>query len=245
MAVELIRGLGITVVYYLACLAVALPVRRFTRVPKEISRKALHFMLLGSVFIFTLGFETWWIAVIASVLFMLIVLIVLAVAERFLPGYSRLMTERKAGELKRSATVIFVVFAILITICWGLLGEKHLVIASVMAWGLGDAVAALVGKRFGRHYLQNKYVEGKKSLEGSLAMLVVTFVTVLVILAVMGSHTWFEYIPTAVNTAIVCTLVELFTKKGMDTITCPLAAACVLIPMIHVLEIITATRTLT
>lgn len=238
MAVEFIRGLGIVVMYYLAFLAFALPVRRFLRVPKEISRKALHVMLLGSVFIFTLGFKTWWIAVIASVSFMVIVLIVLAVAERYLPGYSRLMTERKTGELKRSAAVIFAVFAILITICWGLLNEKYLVIASVMAWGMGDGAAALVGKRFGRCYLEGKYVEGKKSLEGSIAMLVVSFVSVLIILSVMGPNQWFEYIPTALNTAIVCTLVELFTKKGMDTFTCPLAAAAVMIPMLHMLEYI-------
>lgn len=236
MAAELFRGLGITVVYYIAFLAVALPVRRFARVPKEISRKALHFMLLGSVFIFTLGFETWWLAAVASVIFLVIVLIALAVAERFLPGYSSLLTERKAGELKRSAAAIFVVFAILITICWGLLGEKFLVIASVMAWGLGDAAAALIGKRFGRRHLEGKYVEGKKSLEGSIAMLAVSFVAVLVILSVMGPNQWYEYIPVALNTAIVCTLVELFTKNGMDTITCPLAAACVLIPMLSTLE---------
>ncbi|NLW89947.1 MAG: phosphatidate cytidylyltransferase [Clostridiaceae bacterium] len=240
MAVELLRGLGIAVVYYIAFLAVALPVRRFARVPKEISRKALHFMLLGSVFIFTLGFETWWLAAVASVMFLVVVLIALAVAERFLPGYSSLLTERKAGELKRSAVAIFFVFAILITICWGLLGEKLLVIASVMAWGLGDAAAALIGKRFGRSYLSGEYVEGKKSLEGSIAMLAVSFVSVLVILAVMGPEQWYEYIPVALNTAIVCTLVELFTKNGMDTITCPLAAACVLIPMLDVLKYITA-----
>lgn len=240
MAVELLKGLGIAVVYYLVCLAVALPVRRFTRVPKEISRKTLHFILLGSVFIFTLGFETWWLAAVASVLFMVIVLIVLAVAERFLPGYSRLMTERKAGELKQSTAVIFFVFALLITICWGLLGEKYLVIASVMAWGLGDAAAALIGRRFGKRHLEGEYVEGKKSLEGSIAMLAISFVAVLVVLSAMGPDQWYEYIPVALNTAIVCTLVELFTKNGMDTITCPLAAACVLIPMLDVLEYITA-----
>ncbi|MBN1775839.1 MAG: phosphatidate cytidylyltransferase, partial [Clostridiales bacterium] len=85
-------------------------------------------------------------------------------------------------------------------------------------------------------YLESEYVEGKKSFEGSIAMLVVSFVAVLVILAVMGPNQWFEYIPTAITTAIVCTLVELFTKNGMDTITCPLAAACVLIPMLSTLE---------
>lgn len=40
---------------------------------------------------------------------------------------------------------------------WGWLGEKYLIIASVLAWGLGNA-AALIGKRFG-HY----YIEGRRS----------------------------------------------------------------------------------
>jgi len=56
------------------------------------------------------------------------------------------------------------------------------VLASVLAWGLGDAAAALVGKRFGRHFVRGRLVEGCKSLEGTFAMFVVSFISVMIVL---------------------------------------------------------------
>jgi len=38
-----------------------------------------------------------------------------------------------------------------------------------------------------------------------------------------------------VVTAAVCAVVELYTKAGMDTVTCPLAAAAVMIPLVGIL----------
>ena len=37
-----------------------------------------------------------------------------------------------------------------VCICWGIFGEKYLVLATIYAWGIGDGLAALVGKRFGK-----------------------------------------------------------------------------------------------
>lgn len=115
---------------------------------------------------------------------------ILVFAER-IPGYSELLTERKRGEIKSSLVVVFSMFTVLICVCWGWLGERYLVIASVLAWGLGDAAAALIGKRFGKHYIEGKFVEGRKTLEGTLAMFVVSFVSVLIILLVQGSVEWY------------------------------------------------------
>jgi CDP-diglyceride synthetase len=83
----------------------------------------------------------------------------------------------------------------LICICWGWFGEKYLVIASVFAWGLGDAAAALVGKYFGQHYIEGRLVEGRKSLEGTFAMFVVSFVSVMVVLLIHGTVEWHGYMP--------------------------------------------------
>ncbi len=116
---------------------------------------------------------------------------------------------------------------------FGLFGQRYLVLASAAAWGLGDAAAALVGKRFGKRYIEGGLVEGRKSLEGPLAMFVVSFVSVLLILLVHGSLRWHGYIPIALVTAAVTAVVELYTKGGMDTLTCPLAAASVLIPLVY------------
>lgn len=232
MRLEFITGFVILIVYFVVCAASALAIRRLIKVPREVFRKTLHIILLGSIFVFTYAFRTWWVSAIAAVVFIAAVFPILAFAER-IPGYSELLTERKRGEIKNSLVVVFGMFAVLICVCWGRLGEKYLVIASVLAWGLGDAAAALVGKRFGQHYIEGKMVEGRKSLEGTLAMFVVSFVTVMIVLIVYGSVEWYGYVPTALATAAVCAIVELYTKGGMDTITCPFAAAAVLISLVR------------
>jgi len=236
MLSEFIIGYGTLLGYFVICVMCALTLRRLVKVPPEVFRKPLHIIVLGSIFIFTYVFNTWWISVIAALVFTVMVFPVLFFSER-IPGYSELLIERKKGEIKRSLIVVFSMFTILICICWGWLGEKYLVIASVLAWGFGDAAAALIGKRFGRHYLEGKLIEGRKSLEGTLAMFVVSFISVIVVLIIHNSVNWYIYIPIAVVTAAVCSVVELYTKNGMDTLTCPLAAAAIMIPLILLLGV--------
>jgi len=233
MLIEFIKGYGILIGYFVILATTALMLHRFITIPKEVFRKILHMILLGSVFVWVYAFNTWWISATGTIVFIIMVYPVLAVAERKLPVYSEFLIERKNGEIKRSLVVAFFMFAVLISVCWGWLGEKYLVIASVLAWGLGDAAAALVGKRFGRHHIEGKLVEGRKSLEGTVAMFVVSFIAVIIVLLMHFSLKWYSYIPTAALTAAVCALVELYTRGGMDTITCPLAAAVILISLVH------------
>lgn len=232
MQLDFIKGYGILLGYFVVCASGALVLRRLVSVPTEVFRKTLHIILLGSIFVWTYAFKTWWVSAIAAMVFIAMVYPILVFAER-IPGYSELLTERKRGEIKSSLVVVFSMFTVLICVCWGWLGERYLVIASVLAWGLGDAAAALIGKRFGKHYIEGKFVEGRKTLEGTLAMFVVSFVSVLIILLVQGSVEWYGYVPIAAVTAAVCAIVELYTKGGMDTLTCPFAAAAIMIPLIR------------
>ena len=132
---------------------------------------------------------------------------------------------------------MFTMLAVLIAVCWGHLGEKYLIVASVFAWGFGDAAAALVGKRFGRRYIQGKLVEGRKTLEGTAAMFAASFLAVLAVLLVYRAVSWYSYVPVAAAVAAVSAVVELYTRDGMDTMTCPLAAALVLIVFIRILGV--------
>jgi dolichol kinase len=229
---EFLAGYGVLMGYFILCAAAALILRRLVAMPSEVFRKTLHFILLGSIFVLTDAFRAWWIAAAASLTFIAMVYPALALAER-LPGYSELLTQRKHGEIKRSLVVVFGMFAVLISVCWGWLGEKYLVLASVLSWGLGDAAAALVGKRFGKHCIRGRLVEGCKSLEGTLAMFAVSFLTVMAVLLANSSMPWYGYAPVSALTAAICAVVELYTKDGMDTLTCPFAAAAVLIPLMH------------
>lgn len=232
MLLEFLAGYGVLMGYFIFCAAVALLLRKFVAVPVEVFRKILHFILLGSIFVLTDAFQTWRISAVASLTFIAMVFPALALAER-VPGYSERLTERKRGEIKRSLVVVFGMFAGLICVCWGWLGEKYLVIASVLSWGLGDAAAALVGKRFGRHCIRGRLVEGCKSLEGTLAMFAVSFFTVMAVLLANSTMPWYGYALVSTLTAAICAVVELYTKDGMDTLTCPFAAAAVLIPLMH------------
>lgn len=233
---EFMAGFGTLVAYFAVCASCALVLRRRVKMPTEVFRKVLHMILLGSIFVLAYAFCTWWVSAAAAVVFMAVVYPVLALLEH-MPGYSKLLTERKSGEIKLSLIVVFFMFSVLIGVCWGLIGEKYLIIASVLAWGLGDAAAALVGKRYGRHYIEGRLVEGRKSLEGTLAMFAVSFIAVTAVLMANGTVLWYCCAPAALLTAACCAVVELYTKGGMDTLTCPFAAAALLIPLVRLLGV--------
>lgn len=229
---EFLTGFCSVLLYYVVAASAALVGRRLFHINDEVFRKALHFILLGSLLVWVYAFSVWWHAAVSAVAFAVIIFPVLKLAER-IKGYSEFVTERKSGELKMSLLVVFGMFTVVICICWGWLGDKLLVLACVYAWGFGDAAAALIGKRFGRHKLTGAHIEGCKSAEGSLAMFGVSFLSVAVILLVRGGLVWYGYPVTALLAAGVAALVELYTMNGMDTITCPLAAMAVIVPLVH------------
>ncbi len=229
---EFLTGLGILCGYFIVCASAALLLRRYIRIPSEVFRKLLHIILLCSLFVWIYAFRTWWVASIAALVFIAIVFPLLSLAEK-LTFYSELLTERKSGEIKQSLVLVFSMFAVLNSICWGWLGKRWLVLACICAWGFGDAAAALIGKKYGRHYLEGRFIEGRKSVEGTLAMFSVSFISVLIVLLVNGNAVWYVSLATAALTAAVSAAVELFTRNGMDTVTCPFAAAAVLLPLLH------------
>ena len=99
------------------------------------------------------------------------------------------------------------------------------------AWGVGDAFAALVGKRFGRHKITWKYADKHKSVEGSAAMFLTSALAVAGVLVAHGHLTLPAYVVIPCVGAGVSTLVEMVTKDGRDTIYCPTAAMAVMLPL--------------
>lgn len=232
MVLDLLGGLGVVLGYFALSASAALLLRRVASVPTEIFRKILHFILLWSAFGWLFAFPTWWLAALAVVGFTAATYPVLRFAERH-PDYAHLLTERRPGEIKRSLVIVFGMFAALIVAFWGVLDARHLMLASVLAWGLGDAAAALVGTYAGRHALAGRLIEGRKSVEGTAAGLVASFVAVLGVLLVHGDPAWPAAAAIAAITAAVVALAELFTRGGYDTLTCPIAAALTLTPLVH------------
>ncbi|MBP3588346.1 MAG: phosphatidate cytidylyltransferase [Clostridia bacterium] len=227
---ELLHGAGLIVIYFLVCASTALVAHALLPIPSEVFRKILHLILLGSLAVWVLGFSRWWLSALSAVVFALAVYPLLSLAEH-LRGYSALLTERKSGEIKHSLLVVFTMYALVAAVCWGWLGDKLLTLASIYAWGFGDAAAALVGKRFGKHHFKTAAIS-RKSWEGTLAMFAVSFVTVAALLHLRGNLSLAGIFLSAAGTAAVSAAVELYTPNGMDTITCPLAAMTTLLPLV-------------
>lgn len=94
----------------------------------------------------------------------------------------------------------------------------------VMAWG--DAAAALVGRRYGRHIY--RIAGHPRSLEGSLAMFGASVVGVLVAFAVLSDlppGIWWA----AGLTALGATVLEGVSRWGLDNVLVPGSAALVLL----------------
>lgn len=228
---ELMEGTKAVLLYFAIAATSALGARMLIRIPDELFRKILHCILLGSLPVFLFCFRTWWMAAAEAVGFALIVYPLLAFLDRF-PFFEKLTTERKHGELQHSLLLVFSMFAVVIAVCWGWLGDRYLAMASIFGWGFGDAAAALVGKRYGKHKIRWKYTDGKKSYEGSGAMFVISFLAVCLVLMLQGKFSLTVILMVAFPVALVSTLAELCSKNGNDTVICPLCAMAALLPLV-------------
>ena len=224
--IEFLIGFGILVAYFIICASTALILRKTVKINDELFRKILHFILLTSLFVFVFAFKTWWISGITCLLVIAIAYPILFACERF-KTFSNTFNERKKGEIRLSLIIVFTMFLVIISICWGLLNDKILCLVAIFSWGYGDAMAALVGTKYGKHKIYRK-----KSAEGTLAMFITSFVVVLTILLIHNKIPFYGSIATAFIVAMASALTELYTPNGFDTITCPFASLLVLLPML-------------
>jgi phytol kinase len=223
-------------IYYLVGL-VAIPamLKAWSKLPDEVIRKTQHVGYSLSIFILLRLFSAWYVAVAAAFLLVLLAYPALLLIEKT-SVYQRLFVDRtkRGGELRKQLIYVQVSFAILIFLFWGLLGAKwhYMVAVAVMAWGFGDAAAALVGKFFGKRGIIHRWVEGAKTLEGTAAMIAAAFLAIFFTLLFFGGQSWCVSLLIALAVAPICGIVELFSRRGTDTLTVPLAAAAAIFPLV-------------
>ena len=113
----------------------------------------------------------------------------------------------------------------MIFVFWGLLGTewKYIAVVAVMAWGFGDAAAALIGKNFGRRRILHPRIEGTKTMEGTQAMFVTAGLAIFFTFLIYAGQPWLVSLAVALLVAPVCAVVELFSNRGMDTLTVPIS----------------------
>ncbi len=235
-------GLGTTLLlsYYLVLLfLVPLAMRLWLRLPDELVRKTQHMAYAFSIFIQLQLFSTWFRALGAALILVAVGYPVLRIMERS-PAYFKWLVVRSngRGELRRQLLLVQVTFSVMILVCWGLFGPefRYLAAAAVMAWGFGDAAAALVGRYLGRNRFQHRLIEGAKTREGTTAMVVVAATALFLTLLIYGGLPWYLCLAVALVVAPVSGAVELFSRRGYDTITVPLSTLGVALPLILIFQ---------
>ena len=115
-------------------------------------------------------------------------------------------------------------YALSITVLVALLWDHHpqYAVIGVMVMSWGDGMAALIGKRFGKHTFI--YMGNKRSLEGSLAMFVTSLIVMLGIFA-SGHSLSAHDIGVAIPVAAIAAMLEAFSPGGTDNLSVPLASA--------------------
>jgi phytol kinase len=126
-----------------------------------------------------------------------------------------------------------VFYAVSYTVLALFFSEKPYVIAAgILPMAYGDAAASLVGEKFGRHSFR---IFAKKSVEGSIAMLAVSFVSVAVsflFFSVFYPLPLFSSVLIALGVAVVATVAEALTPKGGDNLTVPFFSVLLVVCLI-------------
>ena len=232
--IDFLYGTLIFFAYLIPLALVMILIRKFTKIPDELFRKILHLILLGAYIPLVFGFKEWWQAFVFALGLGTLLYPILTLFAK-IPGFSSFVNERKKGEFTNSMALAMGVMAFSTAIGWGLFDDRYLVLASVYSWGVGDAFAALIGKRFGKHKITWKFVDNKKSVEGSLAMIITSCIAVFIVLLIRGGINPVLSILVSLVVSLASTFVELCSKNGMDTVFCPVISMAILLPLISLI----------
>lgn len=223
-----LRCLGVLLAYIVPCVLILLPIRFLTKIPSFVFRKLLHIVAFSCVTVMMLAANRWEFPALASIVIASALYPVLKLLERE-PWYGKLFVQKEPGEVRKSLLMLFLMFAALIAVAWGIFDKRYIAAAAILMWGTGDAAAALIGIPFGKHKARLKGTDGKKSWEGSAAMFAVSFTCGLCLLFFGHGMPLVFASSISAFAAFSGAATELFTPSEYDTFTVPIVIAAVLL----------------
>ena len=228
LVMQTLRCFGILVVFIIPGIAVMIIIRVLLKPPSFVFRKLLHIVAITGISLMILISGNWKAAALTSGMLAVAIYPILLLAEKQ-PWFENFLVQKSKGEIKRSMLRLFVMFAAVIVVAWGIFGKPEIAAASILMWGIGDAAAALVGIPFGKHKVHCRLTDGKKSWDGSLAMLIVSAAAGLFVLEMSQSEILTKAVIMTGAGAISGAMSELFSPSECDTITVPIIISAVLL----------------
>ncbi|MBR3163300.1 MAG: hypothetical protein IKF17_04295 [Clostridia bacterium] len=200
------------VVSYLYIFLVIIGAKMFEKLGKEASRKFIHIML-----------GNWWI--IAIFFFNNVIWAAFVPATFVIINYISYkkniisVMEREDNEEEGLGTVYYAISLLILSIVtFGVINKPEMGIVPVFVMAYADGFAAVFGQKIKSKPI--KIGENTKSLAGCITMFIVTFIITSAFLRYTGVPLWPVY---AIVMSLFATIIELFSVKGLDNLTVPMA----------------------
>lgn len=227
-----ITAAALLLFYFIAFAASLGALGSFRLVTGEGLRKLYHLAASLSMLILTLAFQRWETALFAiSALLLLGYVLILAGSK--IPFAAQAIDRGKGlAEVREHLLLMLLAIVLLLWVFWGLLGEqaRFAAVTGMVVWGIGDAMAALVGSRHARRRYSGGIFDAAKSPLGTAAMVGSSAPAVWLILNGMTPLSGLAALLPALLASLAAGLAEAATRNGRDTLTVPLVAAAVVYP---------------
>jgi phytol kinase len=196
--------LGLVLVYGYVILLIVISEKVLNKHP-NFSRKFLHIMVGNILFILPLFQSRWVMALLTAAPFILLTFLI--------SPYSPLKIKDRISSSGHGLGLVY--YAISWTVLALLFFDQPWIIAvGIAAMSYGDGMASLIGMKYGK--IKYNALGDTKSLEGSLTM----FIVLIVALSVVLLYYSVPFQPLVIiSVALVATILEGITPKGLDNIT--------------------------
>ena len=212
-------ALLISFAYVFAAIGIAEALRKWRGYPIDFTRKFIHIAVGMWSYGTVLLFQSRTFAIIPPAAF---------IAINALSYWRGTFKAMEAEEKENLGTVYFPIsFAVLLWLLWD---RPYLLVASLMPMTWGDAMAAIIGRPFGRRIYT--ILGSTRSLEGSTAMFGFAWVATFVALLLLAPISLGLAAMVALVTAIGATIAEAVSPWGTDNLTVPAVSTLILVLML-------------
>ena len=204
---------GVAFVYIYVAILLIITEKLLTKYP-EVSRKVLHIMVGNVAFILPIFITREIMAFIAAGPFIFFTFL--------MSPYTPIKSIRgKTSTAGHGMGLVY--YSITWTILAYLFFDNMVVIAiGIFAMSYGDGFASVIGQRFGKKKFN--IFGDKKSYAGSAAMLIFTFIMMIVALLYYNISITLYILLVLAFIALLVTIVEALTPRGIDNLTVPFVA---------------------
>lgn len=207
----------VVAVLYVALFAAAEIWRRKGSPEVESTRKMVHFGGGMVALSFPYIFQSHWPILIMAVMF---TLFLIAVRRSSLLQSVQKVNRSSIGE------IVYPIAIYLTFLLDSLDGRFQYYTIAVLVLAVADAAAGIIGSGWG--HVEYRVNGDRKSVEGSAAFFVITFIIMVAALGVAGEMAIVEILAVALLASLVLTVLEAVSPRGFDNLTLPVGTWCVL-----------------